>query len=135
MVSIKQSRGDRSLGALVDLERGVVSREVYVNEAIYQQELEQIFARAWLFIGHESQVSNPGDFVVSRMGEEQVILVRDPRDQRLHVFLNIRVQNVELAAQQVVSAGGSRVRKFDDEGFVVMADPDGNEFCLVLSRG
>ncbi len=135
MVSIKQSRGDRSLGALVDLERGVVSREVYVNEAIYQQELEQIFARAWLFIGHESQVSNPGDFVVSRMGEEQVILARDPRDQRLHVFLNIRVQNVELAAQQVVSAGGSRVRKFDDEGFVVMADPDGNEFCLVLSRG
>ncbi len=97
--------------------------------------MEQIFARAWLFIGHESQVSNPGDFVVSRMGEEQVILVRDPRDQRLHVFLNIRVQNVELAAQQVVSAGGSRVRKFDDEGFVVMADPDGNEFCLVLSRG
>ncbi len=80
MVSIKQSRGDRSLGALVDLEHGVVSREVYVNEAIYQQELEQIFARAWLFIGKETQVPNPGDFDVSRTGEEQVILVRDRRD-------------------------------------------------------
>ena len=44
--------GDRSLRAVVDVERGMVGREVYVNEAIYQQELEQIFARAWLFIGH-----------------------------------------------------------------------------------
>ena len=88
MATTDKSRGDRSLRAVVDVERGMVGREVYVNEAIYQQELEQIFARAWLFIGHESQVPNPGDFVVSRMGEEEVIMVRDRKDKRLHVFLN-----------------------------------------------
>ena len=88
MAAINQSHGDRSLRSVVDVERGLVGREVYVNEAIYQQELEQIFARAWLFIGHESQVPNPGDFIVSRMGEEEVILVRDRRDKQLHIFLN-----------------------------------------------
>jgi phenylpropionate dioxygenase-like ring-hydroxylating dioxygenase large terminal subunit len=87
MVSIIHSRGDRSLKDLVDLEKGIVAREIYVNEAIYQQELEQIYTRAWLFIGHESQVPNPGDFVMSRMGEEEVLLVRDRKNQ-LHVFLN-----------------------------------------------
>jgi len=87
LVSIIHSRGDKSLRQLVDLEKGLVSREIYVNEAIYQQELEQVFARAWLFIGHESQVPKMGDFVVSRMGEEEVILVRDRKNQ-LHVFLN-----------------------------------------------
>ena len=51
------------------------------------------------------------------------------------MHLDIRVLNVEFAAQQVVGAGGSRLRKFDDEALVVMADPDGNDFCLVLSRG
>ena len=61
--------------------------------------------------------------------------VTEGKTSKNRMHLDIRVQNVELAAQQVVSAGGSRVRKFDDEGFVVMADPDGNEFCLVLSRG
>jgi len=81
MAAINQSHGDLSLRSVVDVERGLVGREVYVNEAIYQQELEQIFARAWLFIGHESQVPNPGDFIVSRMGEEEVILVRDRRDK------------------------------------------------------
>src|SRR5262245_36097900 len=72
---------------LVDLASGQVSRESFVNETIYQQELEQIFARAWLFVGHASQIPKPGDFFVSCMGEESVILARD-RDERVHMFLN-----------------------------------------------
>ena len=76
-----------SLRELVDIERGEISREVFVNPDIYQQELEQLFARSWLFVGHESQVPNPGDYFQSRMGEEAVLLVRD-RKQQLHVFLN-----------------------------------------------
>src|SRR5712692_6709009 len=72
---------------LVNLDQGTVSREVFVNDEIYQQELEQIFARAWLFVGHESQVPNPDDYFISRMGEESVILTRD-RQGQLHVLLN-----------------------------------------------
>ena len=88
MVTLLRSLGDRSLRSLFDVERGLVSREVYVNEEIYQMELEQIFARCWLFLGHESQIPNPGDFVVTRMGEEEVILVRARRDKQIHAFLN-----------------------------------------------
>ena len=55
---------------LVDLAAGQISREIFVNEAIYQEELERVFARAWLFVGHESQIPSPGDFFVSSMGEE-----------------------------------------------------------------
>jgi phenylpropionate dioxygenase-like ring-hydroxylating dioxygenase large terminal subunit len=62
---------------MVDLSQGRISREIFVNEAIYTQEQERLFARAWLFVGHESQIPNPGDFFVSGMGEEGVILCRD----------------------------------------------------------
>ena len=72
---------------LVNGRNGEISRELFVNKDIYQEEQEQVFARAWLYVGHESQVRNPGDFFVSKMGEESVILVRD-RESRLHVFLN-----------------------------------------------
>ncbi len=72
---------------LVDLAAGKISREIFVNDAIYQQELERVFARAWLMVGHESQIQNPGDFFVSSMGEESVILCRD-RAGKVHVFLN-----------------------------------------------
>ncbi len=76
-----------SARALVDVERGEVSREIYVNDDIYREEQERVFARAWLYVGHESQVRNPGDFFVSKMGEESVIMTRDRAD-RIHVFLN-----------------------------------------------
>src|SRR5580700_2612736 len=86
MVAFIRGQGDR-LRSLVDLSGGTVDRSIYVDEDIYKQELERIFARAWLFVGHESQVPKRGDFVVSRMGEEEVLLVRDRHD-KIHVFLN-----------------------------------------------
>jgi hypothetical protein len=55
---------------LVDLASGQISREIFVNDDIYAQEQERVFARSWLFVGHESQIPNPGDFFASRMGEE-----------------------------------------------------------------
>jgi len=72
---------------IVDVDSGSVSREIFVNEDIYRQEQEQIFAQAWLFVGHESQVTKPGDYFVSSMGEESVILCRD-RQGEVHIFLN-----------------------------------------------
>ena len=76
-----------SASQLVDLDKGTVSREVYINEDLFAQELEKIFARAWLFVGHESQVPNPNDYVLSMMGAESVILTRD-KQGRIHVLLN-----------------------------------------------
>ncbi|MGF1598139.1 MAG: aromatic ring-hydroxylating dioxygenase subunit alpha [Acidimicrobiales bacterium] len=75
------------LAELVDADGGVVSREVFVDEELFRIELEQIFARAWLFVGHESQVPEPGDFVTSRLGTESVLLTRDSEGE-LHVLLN-----------------------------------------------
>jgi phenylpropionate dioxygenase-like ring-hydroxylating dioxygenase large terminal subunit len=73
--------------SLVDVVSGKISRKLFVDPEIYQRELETVFTRAWLFVGHEGQVPNPGDFFVSRMGEESVILCRD-KASKVHVFLN-----------------------------------------------
>lgn len=72
---------------LVDAESGIISRELFVSDEVHKAELEHLFSRAWLFIGHESQIPNSGDFFSSRMGEESVILCRD-RERKIHVFLN-----------------------------------------------
>jgi phenylpropionate dioxygenase-like ring-hydroxylating dioxygenase large terminal subunit len=79
--------GNRSLQHWVDDAAGLVSREIFVNPDIYDQEQEQLFARAWLFVGHEGQILHPGDYFAASMGEESVILTRD-RDHKIHVFLN-----------------------------------------------
>ena len=76
-----------SVEQLVDMHSGVVSREIFVNDDLYQHEQERVFARSWLFVGHESQIPKPGDYFTSCMGEESVILTRDNRGS-MHVFLN-----------------------------------------------
>ncbi len=72
---------------LVDMKDGWISRDIFVDPDLYEPEKERVFARAWLFVGFEDQVKKPGDYFVSRMGEESVILSRD-RDNTVHVFLN-----------------------------------------------
>ena len=72
---------------LVDTDRGIISREIFVNDNIFADELEKLFARAWLLIGHDSQIPEPGDYFTSRMGTESVILCRD-KQRQIHVFLN-----------------------------------------------
>jgi phenylpropionate dioxygenase-like ring-hydroxylating dioxygenase large terminal subunit len=73
--------------SLVDSVNGTIDRSIFVDATIFDEEQERIFTRAWLFVGHESQIPTAGDFFVSRMGTESVILTRD-RGGAIHVFLN-----------------------------------------------
>lgn len=53
-----------------------VHRAVYVDPAVFALEEERIFRRTWLYVGHESEVPRAGDYLLARLGPEEVILVR-----------------------------------------------------------
>ena len=76
--------GER-LALLVQPDR--VHRSVYADPALFELEMERIFGRAWLVLGHESQVRAPGDYFTTRMGRESVIVIRKD-DNEIGVLVN-----------------------------------------------
>ena len=73
---------------VIDLEKGKLDSRIFTDEQIYQEELEQVFGRAWVMVCHESLIPNPNDFFLSYLGEDPVIVTRDSKNQ-VHVFLNM----------------------------------------------
>ena len=73
---------------VIDPDTGKIDRRIFSDQAIYDEEMEKIFGRAWLMIGHESLVPQVNDFFHTYMGEDPVILTRDGQG-RLHALLNM----------------------------------------------
>src|SRR5262249_22188405 len=80
-------RDNTDLMDLISEERAHVSRRVYVDPEIFELEQEQIFRRAWMFLAHESELPNKGDYVTRNLAGEPVVLVRGD-DGVVRAFLN-----------------------------------------------
>jgi predicted enzyme related to lactoylglutathione lyase len=62
--------------------------------------------------------------------------VEEPKRGKNRLHLDIRVRDVEAANARIVALGGRVLNDVSDEGFNwrVVADPEGNEFCLLPGR-
>lgn len=67
-------------------QKGQISNQTFLEDA-YKLEQEKIFAKCWLFVGHESMIPNKGDYISSFMGEDPVIVNRDSKGN-IKVLLN-----------------------------------------------
>lgn len=69
------------------IEADRVPAALHSDAALYDAEMDRIFTRGWVFVGHESEIPEPGDWVTRRLGREPVIMTRD-RDGEVHVVAN-----------------------------------------------
>ena len=63
-------------------------QQYFVSDEIFRREQEQIFSKHWVLVGHQSQIARDGDYVVTEVNRESLIVIRD-RNGRVHGFFNV----------------------------------------------
>src|ERR1043165_6045460 len=83
---VARYRGDpRALERLIEADR--VHRAVYTDAEVFQLEMERLWSRTWIYVGHASQIPDPGDFLTLDVATQPVIVVRHT-DNTVRVLLN-----------------------------------------------
>lgn len=59
-----------------------VHRDVYTDPEIFRREMRLLFGRTWILVGHESQLPDPKSWFTARVGDQSIIVARDPADGR-----------------------------------------------------
>lgn len=57
--------------------QGEVPRRIHNDPEIHQLELERVFGRSWVLVGHKSEIPEPGDYAKRYIGDSPFIFVRD----------------------------------------------------------
>ncbi len=65
-----------------------VARSSYTDPALHAAELDAIFSKCWLFVGHDSELAKPNDFVTRRIAGRPILFLRD-RDGVVRCLLNV----------------------------------------------
>ena len=64
-----------------------VHGSLYTDPLIFEDELEKIWYRGWVYVAHESEIREPGDYVTKTIGLQQIIATRD-EDGEIHLLHN-----------------------------------------------
>lgn len=64
-----------------------LDREFYSSREIFEQDVERIYLRHWLFSGHVSRLARSGDFFLYSVADESVIIVRE--QEEIHALHNV----------------------------------------------
>jgi hypothetical protein len=97
----------------------------------------RLVARFWAgLLGGEPRTSLPGWYELGKRAGPRINFqpVLQPKTVKTRIHLDLTVDDIDRAVDLVVQAGGHATGERHDyaEGIVVvMADPEGNEFCLV----
>ncbi|MFZ8983053.1 MAG: aromatic ring-hydroxylating dioxygenase subunit alpha [Steroidobacteraceae bacterium] len=64
-----------------------VHRDVYIDPEIFDLETEYLWRRTWVYVGHDSQVPQTGDYYTTEIARQPLIMLRDA-DGEIRVLMN-----------------------------------------------
>ena len=80
------STGER-LEDIVRPDEGLISRRIFSDAEVFELEQKRIFAKGWFYVGHETEIPEPGDVITRTVGTDPALFLRDDEGE-IRVFLN-----------------------------------------------
>jgi len=68
---------ESEIGIPARIEPTRIHSSLYYDPEVYAAELKNIWYRTWVYIGHESEVPNPNDYITKSIGPTPVLMIRD----------------------------------------------------------
>jgi nitrite reductase/ring-hydroxylating ferredoxin subunit len=69
------------------VQNGKLHGSLYTDPAIFADEMDRIFYRGWSFVAHDSEIPNPGDYVMRRVGTQTLMVIRR-KDGEVGIYYN-----------------------------------------------
>ena len=70
-----------------DISSRAIDGHYYTDPAIFERELDAVFARTWQLVGHVSQLAQAGDLITATVGRERIVVAND--GSGLNAFYNV----------------------------------------------
>src|SRR5262245_18839395 len=83
-----------------------VHGQVYTDPTIFEEEMDKIFSRGWVYVGHASEIPQPGDFRMTTIGRQSVIMVRAD-DGQVQLLMNRCTHRANAVCQ--VERGNAKI--------------------------
>jgi phenylpropionate dioxygenase-like ring-hydroxylating dioxygenase large terminal subunit len=94
------------------IDRSGLPAWTYNNEEFSDLELEEVTLKNWIFVGHISDIPNPGDYLAFDLASERALVVRD-KDNKISAFHNVcRHRASRLVCDQQGNCGKALVCPF-----------------------
>jgi phenylpropionate dioxygenase-like ring-hydroxylating dioxygenase large terminal subunit len=83
-----------------------VHGSLYTSPAVFAEELDRIWHRGWVYVGHASEIPEPGDYVRKTLGLQDIVMTRD-RDGAIHLLVNRCAHRGNLVCDDARGNSGS----------------------------
>jgi phenylpropionate dioxygenase-like ring-hydroxylating dioxygenase large terminal subunit len=98
-----------------------VHSRVYTDARVFEDEMERIFHRGWVFVGHASEIPKPGDYRLAWVGRYPIIMVRDD-DGEVKLLSNRCRHRANTVCQ--IERGNTRFFRCDYHGWMYRNNGD-----------
>ncbi len=82
-----------------------IHKDLYIDQELFQLEMEQLFANTWVYVGHASQIPKKGDYYTTTVGTEAVIMVRHTDDSIKVLYNRCPHKGVKVAGETCGNTG------------------------------